>query len=81
MATTNNASASANAEQRIRVIARQHDTVDALCWRHLGRTAGTTEATLAANPGLAATARLQPGQPVTLVRPAKQHTPVVQLWN
>ncbi len=77
MATTH----SVSTEQRIRVIARQHDTVDALCWRHLGRTAGTTEATLAANRGLAATTRLQPGQPVTLVLPAKQHAPVVQLWD
>lgn len=77
MATTH----SRSTEQRIRVIARQHDTVDLLCWRHLGRTAGTTEATLDANRGLAATTRLQPGQPVTLVRPAKQHAPVVQLWD
>jgi phage tail protein X len=32
----------------------QGDTVDMLCWRHLGRTAGVTEQTLAMNPGLAA---------------------------
>lgn len=37
------------------VIVRTHqnDTVDALCWRHYGRTAGVTEAVLEANPGLA----------------------------
>lgn len=33
--------------------AQQNDTVDALCWRHHGRTAGVTEAVLEANPGLA----------------------------
>ena len=32
---------------------QQNDSVDALCWRHYGRTAGVTEAVLAANPGLA----------------------------
>lgn len=31
----------------------QNDTVDALCWRHYGRTAGVVEAVLDANPGLA----------------------------
>ena len=37
----------------ITVHAQQNDTVDALCWRHYGRTAGVTEAVLDANPGLA----------------------------
>jgi len=36
-----------------RVIAQQGDTVDALCWRHYGRTDGTVEAVLEANAGLA----------------------------
>ncbi|WP_029687024.1 tail protein X [Tatumella saanichensis] len=31
----------------------QYDTVDALCWRHYGRTQGVTEQVLQANPGLA----------------------------
>ncbi|MBB6153697.1 phage tail protein X [Pseudomonas sp. JAI115] len=35
------------------VRAQLGDTVDALCWRHYGRTAGVTEAVLEANPGLA----------------------------
>ena len=35
------------------VIANDHETVDALCMRTLGRTAGVVEATLAINPGLA----------------------------
>jgi phage tail protein X len=37
----------------MRVIARQGDTVDALCYRHLGRTQGVVEATLELNAGLA----------------------------
>jgi len=32
---------------------RQGDTVDLIAWRHYGRTAGTTEQLLDANPGLA----------------------------
>lgn len=31
----------------------QGDTVDAICWRHYGRTAGVVEQVLDANPGLA----------------------------
>jgi len=34
------------------VRAQQHDTLDLLCWRHLGATANV-EAALALNPGLA----------------------------
>ncbi|CCG88505.1 tail protein X [Erwinia piriflorinigrans] len=37
----------------MKVQAHQHDTVDALCWRHYGRTAGVTALVLQANPGLA----------------------------
>jgi phage tail protein X len=37
----------------VSIRAKQNDTVDALCWRHYGRTAGVTEAVLEANPGLA----------------------------
>lgn len=33
--------------------ANQGDTLDALCWRHYGRTAGVTEAVIEANPGIA----------------------------
>ncbi|SQC90484.1 head completion protein [Pseudomonas aeruginosa] len=36
-------------------IAHQNDTVEALCWRHYGRTAGVTEAVLEAKP--------RPGRP------------------
>jgi phage tail protein X len=37
----------------VSIRAKQYDTVDALCWRHYGRTAGVTETVLEANPGLA----------------------------
>lgn len=37
----------------VTVRTQQHDTVDALCWRHYGRTAGVTEVVFNTNPGLA----------------------------
>lgn len=37
----------------MRVRATQGDTIDAICQRVYGRTAGVTEAVLAANPGIA----------------------------
>lgn len=36
----------------MKVRALQNDTVDQLCWRHYGKTAGVTEKVLEANPGL-----------------------------
>ncbi|WP_132885173.1 tail protein X [Pseudomonas aeruginosa] len=49
-------------------IAHQNDTVEALCWRHYGRTAGVTEAVLEANHGLA----------VPTAAPERQ---MVNLWD
>lgn len=64
------------------VRALQGDTVDLLCWRHLGRTGATTEATLAANPGLAAHGpHLPTGLQVVLVAPPPRTRAVVQLWD
>lgn len=64
------------------VIARDRDTIDQLCARHLGRTAGATEATLAANPALAdAGPHLSAGQSVTLVAPPAPAAQLVQLWD
>lgn len=37
----------------MKIAALQGDTLDALCWRHYGSTAGTVEAVLEANPDLA----------------------------
>ena len=64
------------------VRAREHDTLDALAWRHLGRTAGVVEATLQATPGLAARAvDLGAGEPVTLVAAPPRPAPLIQLWS
>lgn len=42
-------------------VAQQGETLDALCWRVLGRTEGVTEQTYTLNPGLAALGPLLPG--------------------
>lgn len=66
------------------VIAHQGDTVDAICHRHLGRTAGVTEQVLEMNPGLASKGPVLPeGTPVLL--PTQSTAPVqkqtIQLWD
>lgn len=65
------------------VIAKQGDTVDSLCWRHLG-SSQAVETTLEANPGLSALGPVLPiGTPVTLPdqqTPAKQAN-LIQLWD
>jgi phage tail protein X len=65
------------------VQALQGDTVDALCWRHYGRTAGVAEQTYAANPGLAEIGTVLPmGYPVDLPdQPAQPVTDRLQLWD
>lgn len=69
----------------MRVHAMQGDTVDALCWRHLGRTTGVVEATFQANPGLASLGSVLPhGTPVdlpTLPSSAAAQRPLIQLWD
>ncbi|WP_199098956.1 tail protein X [Dyella sp. ASV21] len=67
------------------VRAREGDTVDALCWRELGATAGVVEKVLELNRGLAA---LGPVLPVgTLVMLPDRSTvtaptlPILQLWD
>lgn len=65
------------------VRALQGDTVDLLCWRHLGRTAGVTELVLDSNPGLADLGPVLPigtrvTLPDTLTAPAKQR---LKLWD
>ena len=63
------------------VIANQGDTVDAICWRYYGRTAGVTEAVLEANPGLADLGPILP-QGVMVNMPEAQSTaPVRQMVN
>ena len=66
------------------VIANQGDTVDAICWRYDGRTAGVTEAVLDANPGLADLGPVIPhGTAVTLpdAAPQAEQRQVVNLWD
>lgn len=62
----------------------QNDTVDALCWRHYGRTAGITEAVLIANPGLADYGPTLP-QGLTVTMPDAQapapQRQMVNLWD
>ncbi|RWA51290.1 phage tail protein [Cupriavidus sp. UYMSc13B] len=67
----------------MRVIAMQGDTLDAICQRVYGRTAGVTEAALEANPGLAEFGPTLPhgtiiDLPDTVPQPAVQR---VQLWD
>lgn len=65
------------------VRANQGDTVDVICWRHYGRTAGVTEAVLEANPGIAVHVPYLPmGLEISLPDIAaqkKQET--IQLWD
>lgn len=69
----------------MRVHAHQGDTLDALCWRHLGSTAGVVEAALETNPGIATLGAVLPhGTLIELPEPAATaptRRPVVQLWD
>lgn len=68
----------------MQVIAHQGDTVDSLCWRHLGNSAAV-EQVFDDNPGLAALGPVLPeGTAVTL--PDAAETPaagkkLLQLWD
>ncbi len=62
--------------------ARQGDTLDALLHRHTGRTAGNTEATLAANPGLADLGAVLPmGTAVRIATTPAAPRELIQLWD
>lgn len=68
----------------MKVYANQNETVDALCWRHLGVTEGVVERTLELNPGLVNVGvALKQGTPVILPNmPDIKHTKkMVQLWD
>lgn len=67
----------------MQVIAHQGDSVDSLCWRHLGSSA-SVEQVFEDNPGLAAIgATLPEGTPVTLpdTAPANTTKTLIQLWD
>lgn len=64
--------------------AQQGDTVDAICWRHYGRTAGVVEQVLDANPGLADLGPIIPhGTQVLLPDQAvrAEQRQMVNLWD
>lgn len=65
------------------VRAAQGDTLDLICWRHYGRTAGVVEQVLEANPGLARLGPILPhGTLVQLPEIATQpQRQTVQLWD
>lgn len=67
----------------MQAIAHDHETLDQLCWRHLGRTQGVVEATLARNPGLAAHGAHLPGGTVVELAaiPITPKRTTVQLWD
>jgi phage tail protein X len=71
----------------MRVHAQQGDTIDMLCWRHLGTTAGMTEQVFALNPGLSLHGPILPmGTVVTLPALPSSHSiaterPLIQLWD
>lgn len=63
---------------------QQGDTVDALCWRHYGRTRGLVERVLEMNAGLADHGPTLPyGLAVEMPEPPAHTTtaPLLQLWD
>lgn len=64
------------------VTAQQNDTVDLICWRYLGATAGVTEAVLKSNPQInSKDPILALGTQLTL---PDKHAPVkktINLWD
>ncbi|GGY03870.1 tail protein X [Paludibacterium paludis] len=70
----------------MKVMALQGDTVDQLCARHYGMTAGVTEAVYLANPGLAELGAVLPiGMMVYLpeisTTEAAQEQQLINLWD
>ena len=67
------------------IYARQGDTVDAICWRAFGTTAGVVETVYEMNRGLAALGPVLPmGTPVVLPNTQDVGTRVLailQLWD
>lgn len=66
------------------VHAHQHDTLDAICHRMFGQTAGITEQVLELNPGIAELGPVLPqSTPVRLpdITRQPQRPATVQLWD
>lgn len=66
------------------VVSLHGDTIDALCWRHLGETAGVVERTLQLNPHVVRFGAVLPRGTVVVLprseasRPSKR---MVKLWD
>jgi phage tail protein X len=67
-------------------VAQQGETLDAVCWRVLGQTAGVSEQAYDLNPGLAALGPVLPGGTrivlpdlVATTAPVRRET--VKLWD
>lgn len=62
----------------------QNDTVDAVCWRHLGTTRDVVEQTLELNPGLAEHGTVLP-HGLLIELPERQNAPApkptTSLWD
>ncbi len=67
----------------MKVFALQDETLDALCFRGLGQTAGVVEQTLELNPGLAGHGAVLPhGTLVELPDTAEQpQKTMIRLWD
>ncbi|MCV6588928.1 MAG: tail protein X [Marinobacterium sp.] len=64
---------------------QQGDTIDAVCWRYYGYTAGITEAVLQANPQLDSSEPILPHGTLLTLPPEETATAteanLVQLWD
>lgn len=67
----------------LRYVTKDGDTVDWVCWKQYGRSGGTTEAVLEANPGLADHGPVLPAG-LTINLPDLPQAParaVVRIWG
>jgi phage tail protein X len=68
-----------------RATAQDGETIDAICWRVLGRTRAVTEQVLILNPGIAALGPKLPAGTVVLLPEIAQAAPAaletVRLWD
>ena len=68
----------------MRVRAVQGDSIDSICWRHLGQTQGVVEKVLELNPGLASLGAVLPSGTEVLLPARDVQAPIkktVKLWN
>lgn len=63
------------------VIAQQGDTVDLICLRFYGMTAGVTEQVLAANPDIGAGPFIVAGTKITMPAAQQARQTILNLWD